>query len=141
MAGKGAPKGNTYRRNKPLKRTIEIQEKLAAMGCDPIEGMARIALEAESGFVTTLTSIAQSNDIKEINELIPEFLKNLTIAGNMYKELAQYVAPKRKAIEHQTGLASSQSLTLLSDEDLHLELRKLRESNQHLIRRSEKTIN
>ena len=72
---RGAPKGNTNRKGKPLKHTIEIAEKLAAIGCDPIQGMAEIAEEAR-------------------------FKGDITLAGQMYKELAQYIAPKRKAIEH-----------------------------------------
>jgi hypothetical protein len=49
-------------------------DKLGELDCDPIEGMARIAQQAEA-----------DGD------------KNL--AAQMYKELAPYVAPKRKAIE------------------------------------------
>jgi hypothetical protein len=56
----------------PNRRTVEVQQKLAALGCDPIEGMARLALD-------------ESNP--------PE------LRGRMFAELAQYVAPKRKAIE------------------------------------------
>lgn len=58
----------------PNKKTQDIIDKLAGLDCDPIEGMAKIAKEAMN-----------NND--------------LALAGNMYKELAQYVAPKRKAIE------------------------------------------
>ena len=46
--------------------------RLEALGCDPIEGMAKLALD-------------------ETNP--PE------LRGRMYSELAQYVAPKRKAVE------------------------------------------
>lgn len=56
----------------PNRRTVELHQKLDALGCDPIEGMARIALD-------------QKNP--------PE------LRARMYAELAQYVAPKRKAIE------------------------------------------
>lgn len=59
----------------PNKRTQEVIEKLAALDCDPIEGMATIAKEAYEA-------------------------RDFQLAGNMYKELAQYVAPKRKAVEH-----------------------------------------
>lgn len=57
----------------PNKATTDIQAKLAAIGCDPIEGLARIAID--SG-----TAVA--------------------IRARCYAELSQYVAPKRKAIEH-----------------------------------------
>jgi hypothetical protein len=56
----------------PNKRTLAIEEKLAALGCDPIQGMARLALD----------------------ESEPSALRFAAM-----KELAQYVAPKRKAME------------------------------------------
>ena len=58
----------------PNRRTQEIESSLSSMGCDPIEGMAEIARLA-----------------REIDDL--------RLAGQMYKELAQYVAPKRRSIE------------------------------------------
>ena len=58
----------------PNKKTQEVIDRLAELKCDPIEGMARIAQQA-------------------MDEA------DLVLAGNMYKELAQYVAPKRKAVE------------------------------------------
>ncbi len=57
----------------PNKRTQEVIDQLTALKCDPIEGMAKIAL-----------------DEKNSSEL----------RGRMFSELAQYIAPKRKAIEH-----------------------------------------
>jgi hypothetical protein len=62
----------------PNKATQSIQQRLDDLGCDPIEGMVKIANEALNN-------------------------ADLQLAGNMYKELAQYVAPKRKSIEH-TGV-------------------------------------
>lgn len=58
----------------PNKKTQDVIDRLNALGCDPIEGMAKIAK----------TALASDD---------------LQLAGQMYKELAQYVAPKRKAIE------------------------------------------
>ncbi len=57
----------------PNKATRSIEEKLAALGCDPIEGMARIAMHPRT-----------RPDLK---------IKALA-------EIAQYVLPKRKAVEH-----------------------------------------
>lgn len=57
----------------PNKRTAEVKERLEALGCDPIEGMARIAMDE--------TVSAE-------------------IRGRMYSELAGYLYPKRKAIDH-----------------------------------------
>lgn len=63
------------------KATKDVEARLKALDCDPIEGMAIIA--------------KQSMDEGE-----------LALAGQMYKELAQYIAPKRKAIE-MTGVDGS----------------------------------
>lgn len=57
----------------PNKRTLAIEEKLAALNCDPIEGMAKIAMDTTA-------------DIK--------------LRAQMFSELAQYVFPKRKSVEH-----------------------------------------
>jgi hypothetical protein len=56
----------------PNKRTQEVSERLAELGCDPIEGMALIAMD-------------ESNS--------PE------LRGRMFAELAAYVAAKRRAVE------------------------------------------
>ena len=60
----------------PNKRTLAVTEKLEALGCDPIEGMARIAM----------------NETAE-----------LSIRAQTYKEMARYVESKRKAIEVRGG--------------------------------------
>lgn len=58
----------------PNKKTQDVIDRLKELNCDPIEGMARIAQAALE-------------------------IADLQLAGQMFKELAQYVAPKRKAIE------------------------------------------
>lgn len=68
----GLPKSGGRKRGTPNKRTAAITEKLEKMGCDPIAGMAEIAMSEES---------------------TPE----LKLAA--CRELAQYIAPKRKATE------------------------------------------
>lgn len=65
--GAGRPKGSKS------KATLDVEEKLRKLGCDPIEGMALIAGNPENG---------------------------VDLRARMYAELAQYVAPKRKAVEH-----------------------------------------
>ena len=57
------------------KATQDVQARLKELGCDPIEGMVILATD-------------QSNS--------PE------LRGRMFSELAQYVAPKRKAVEIAT---------------------------------------
>jgi hypothetical protein len=78
-AGKGRRAGI------PNKRTREVEEKLAALGCDPITGMAMLAMDESN-----------SPDLR----------------GRMYAELAQYVAPKRRAIEHSGDINVVESLLL-----------------------------
>ena len=56
----------------PNKKTQLILEKLTELGCDPIEGMARLAMNPSSA---------------------PE------LRGRMFAELAGYLHPKRKAVE------------------------------------------
>ncbi|MDQ3796834.1 MAG: DUF5681 domain-containing protein [Pseudomonadota bacterium] len=57
----GRPKGS---RNK---QTLAVIDRLEALGCDPIEGMARIAMDESA---------------------------HPSLRAQMYKELAQYVASK-----------------------------------------------
>ncbi len=62
----GRPKGSRNKQN------LAVTDRLEALGCDPIEGMARIAMDEKV---------------------------DLSIRAQMFKELAQYTAPKRKAVE------------------------------------------
>ena len=82
----------------PNKSSQTIMDKLAELNCDPIEGMATIARKAmDEG----------------------EFI----LAGTMYRELAQYVAPKRKSVEMNTHVSFEQKLHDMSQEELDDELR------------------
>jgi hypothetical protein len=56
----------------PNRRTIDIQTLLIKLGCDPIEGMARIAMDCHNP---------------------------VELRARMFAELAHYIAPKRKAIQ------------------------------------------
>src|SRR5215813_7861071 len=67
----------------PNKRTQDLTERLAELGCDPVEGMAKLAMDPNS-----------SPDLK----------------GRMYAELAQYVYPKRRAVE-QTVIDPKDEMT------------------------------
>ncbi len=65
--GAGRPKGSRNR------RTEGVQQRLDSLGCDPVEGLGRIAQQAE-----------EQGD--------------LGLAMHCYKALMPYVAPKRQAI-------------------------------------------
>ena len=62
---------------------MSLTERLAELGCDPVEGMAKLAMDPNS-----------SPDLK----------------GRMYAELAQYVYPKRRAVE-QTVIDPKDEMT------------------------------
>jgi len=80
---KGLPKTGGRAKGAPNRRTQRIMEKLEALGCDPIAGLAHIAMNKK-----------QKLGVR----------KNVAVElrAQMYKELAQYVAPKRKAAEIET---------------------------------------
>ena len=56
----------------PNRRTVDVENRLASLGCDPLEGMAMLAMDPNAS---------------------PE------LRGRMYSELAQYLYPKRRAME------------------------------------------
>jgi hypothetical protein len=69
---KGLPKTGGRVRGTPNKTTKSVMEKLDELGCDPIEGLAGIAMNTNTA---------------------PE------LKVRCYLELAQYVYPKRKAVD------------------------------------------
>lgn len=71
------------KRGSPNKRTLDVIDKLAALRCDPIAGMALIALDEKN---------------------------SVEIRARMFSELAQYVAPKRKALEHSAEPGAIEAL-------------------------------
>ena len=73
---RGLPKTGGRVSGTPNKKTHELTEKLAKLGCDPIEGLALIAMDTKAA---------------------PE------LRVRCYAELAQYVHPKRKAMELGPG--------------------------------------
>jgi len=97
--GRGAKPGERRGGRKagtPNKKTQSVIDRLNELNCDPIEGMAEIASQAMSN-------------------------GELQLAGAMYKELAQYVAPKRKAIEIENNDAiQAEQMKGLSDNELEI---------------------
>ncbi len=80
----------------PNKATADIEAKLTALGCDPIEGLARIANgEPIKCGITTLAGYQEV-------EVRPTLAQQLKARA----ELAEYVAPKRKAVEHSGSIGS-----------------------------------
>ena len=95
MAGNN---GNGRKKGVPNKRTQGVIDQLEALDCDPIEGIATIAkfsMEAKD-YITAL---------------------------NAFKDLAQYVAPKRKSIEMNTHVTFEERLQHMTEDELDQELR------------------
>ena len=121
------PKGTRVggrKKGTPNKRTLEVMQRLEEMDCDTIEGMVNLArgdapcLCCKDGRVTIPQYYKlirkQMPDPKDGESLVDEADKftvcpncggtgfepiEATLSGAMYKELAQYVAPKRKAVD------------------------------------------
>ena len=77
----------------PNKDNQSIADKLEELGCYPLEGMAKIA------------------------ELAME-AKDYAMALQAFKELGQYVAPKRKSIEMNSHVTFEESLHDMSNDEL-----------------------
>jgi hypothetical protein len=60
----------------PNRKTLDVIERLDQLGCDPIEGMATIAMDDSAP---------------------------IEVRARMFSELATYVAPKRRAVEHSAA--------------------------------------
>ena len=95
MAGNN---GNGRKKGVPNKRTQGVIDQLETLGCDPIEGIATIA---------KLSMAAE----------------DYATALNAFKDLAQYVAPKRKSIEMTTHVTYEDRLRSMSEDELNEELR------------------
>ena len=91
MASKGRPKGS------PNKTVIPLQEKARELGCDPFEILCRFALGDWQGLGYDKGITYQSTNKGDLIErhIIPPELRSKAAA-----EAAQYLYPKRKAIEH-----------------------------------------
>jgi hypothetical protein len=68
----GQPKSGGRKKGTPNRLTQDAAEKLAALGCDPLEGMAKLGMDPQ---------------------ISPE------LRFRCYAEVAQYVYPKRKPVE------------------------------------------
>ena len=95
---KGSSKTGGRKKGAPNKSTQTVMDQLAALNCDPIEGMATIA---------KLSMAAE----------------DYATALNAYKDLAQFVAPKRKSIEMTTHVTYEDRLRSMSEDELNEELR------------------
>lgn len=101
MNVKGQPRIGGRIKGTPNKRTQDVMDRLAALGCDPIAAMAKavsmdaLALAIEGGYIDAADAKKDPIGCRaRACDLYPPDLRL-----KMAAELAQYVAPKRKAIE------------------------------------------
>jgi hypothetical protein len=80
------PRTGGRRKGTPNKRTQDVIERLRELDCDPIEGMARIAMDEGAPIETR---------------------------ARMDAELAQYIAPKRKAVEMAAEISEPQPRVII----------------------------
>lgn len=73
--GQKKPQGSGRKKGTPDKIRSEVKDKIEASGYDPITAMIEIG------------QVAMDDE-------------DYVLAGNMAKELAQYIYPKRKSVEH-----------------------------------------
>jgi len=91
-SAKGERRGGR-KKGTPNKKTDELLDMILATGCPhPLEGLATIAVQA---------MVKDSEDY------------NPTLAKDCHKELAQYIAPKRKAIEHSGVVDTNEPIVLV----------------------------
>jgi len=102
----GSTKTGGRAKGTPNKKTQDVIDRLKELNCDPIEGMAKIAMNAcpclsceEKGFIIITPENPEDKEVCPNCDGSGKLTASLELRGQMYKELAQYVAPKRKAIE------------------------------------------
>ena len=107
MAKIGRPKGSPNKTSLPLK---ELAEKL---NCNPFEILCRFAMGDAKGLGYVLDTVEQTTPKGDIIEkpLIPPELRVKAAS-----EAAQYLYPKRKAIEHSGEITSVQVEKLKPEE-------------------------
>ena len=91
MSKGGARPGAGRPKGQANKRSKEISDRLEQLNCDPIEGMAMIANDTSLDHGLRLTA---------------------------FKELAQYVAPKRKAVDVDASIDGNVSIEVVKFSDI-----------------------
>lgn len=97
---KGTPKTGGRQKGTPNKIRDEVRELIeSTLGASPFERMARLAQELLDG-TRTLVVPAMVRENGESHAITEESdAKAIEVATKLLTELAQYCAPKRKAVE------------------------------------------
>lgn len=77
----------------------EVLDKLARLRCDPISGLARIAMQAEMAYIEAPDGEKDRADLE--------------LARKCYSDLAGYIAPKLKSVEVTTETESAAPITIV----------------------------
>ena len=127
----GGEKHGGRAKGTPNKSTKGILAKLKELDCDPIEGMAMMAkgdipcLHCNDAGKMSLLAVMREFGIKPKEEMLAGLSETMVqcpicdgskhervsqkIRSDMYKELANYVAPKRKSLEVSGHLKSDKT--------------------------------
>jgi hypothetical protein len=102
--GKGRAPGAGRRKGTPNRATLEFKEVLAKHNFCPASAMIEIYTEAKKIYDSYSTIYAAIVEAKSNEQGYPAVVddkadKYLKIAGDMAREMASYMYPKRKAIE------------------------------------------
>lgn len=80
------------KQHKIRRNSIQAAELIAAAGCNPFDGMIRVAQKAEIGIW-----VGQDRDGEDI------YRPDYKLAGDMYSKLAEYCAPKLRPVDESTN--------------------------------------
>ncbi len=139
-APKGHPQWGGRKKGTLNRLNSEANQRLAELDCDPIEGMVKIALGEVPCSVCRGKGRTKYQPAKGKDKLAERTCESCygsgkeiispELKGKMFAELAQYVAPKRKAVEH-TGLEGGPidvDVRALTDDELESGIRLARKA-------------
>lgn len=94
-SAKGERRGGRQK-GTPNKASLGVLEQLQALGCDPIANLANFACGKP------IKAMVEGEERQIVPSLDQQLQAN--------KELAQYVAPKRKAVEHSGAIGIHEAM-------------------------------
>lgn len=116
--GREKPEGSGRQKGKKNRETLDVEKMLLDMGCNPLEGMARIALgdvvklgymteaeleeEAVIEVVNGKVRVVRPSGMERALNYVPPMLR-----AKMYAELSRYFAPQRAAVTHSNADGSN----------------------------------
>lgn len=100
----GRPRGSVG------KRTLDAQKRLEELGCDPLKALAQIVNNlTPEGLPYYSKKITRTGDVLEVAGYDAE------VRARAAAELASYLYPKRKAIEHSGETDNNFSVEIVID--------------------------